>query len=111
MRTTTTRGDHKSIRNHALNTRVFRTRSDDRRAAGNPTATFDTSMGTFSAELYLDRVPRTASNFIDLAKSGFYNGLHFHRVIDGFMNQVWLSTHETRRHLAQGPAVHRMVPL
>ena len=56
-------------------------------AAGNPTATFDTSMGTFSAELYLDRVPRTASNFIDLAKSGFYNGLHFHRVIDGFMNQ------------------------
>ena len=28
-----------------------------------------------------------ASNFVDLAKSGFYNGLHFHRVIDGFMNQ------------------------
>ena len=39
-------------------------------------------MGTFSAEIYLDRVPRTASN-IDLTKSGFYNGLHFHRVIDG----------------------------
>lgn len=34
-----------------------------------------------------DRVPRTASNFIDLAKSGFYNGLSFHRVIDGFMDQ------------------------
>lgn len=55
--------------------------------AANPTATFETSMGTFSAEIYLDRVPRTASNFIDLTKSGFYNGLHFHRVIDGFMNQ------------------------
>jgi cyclophilin family peptidyl-prolyl cis-trans isomerase len=55
--------------------------------AGNPTATFDTTMGSFTAELYLDRVPRTASNFIDLAKSGFYNGLHFHRVIPGFMNQ------------------------
>jgi len=50
-------------------------------------ATFETSMGSFTAELYLDRVPRTASNFVDLAKSGFYNGLHFHRVIDGFMNQ------------------------
>ena len=49
--------------------------------AANPTATFETSMGTFSAEIYLDRVPRTASNFIDLAQSGFYNGLHFHRVI------------------------------
>merc|ERR1711871_1930475 len=56
-------------------------------AAGNPTAVFETTLGTFSAELYLDRVPRTASNFIDLAQSGFYNGLHFHRVIPGFMNQ------------------------
>merc|ERR1712060_832742 len=44
-------------------------------------------MGTFSAEIYLDRVPRTASNFIDLARTGFYNGIHFHRVIPGFMNQ------------------------
>ena len=53
----------------------------------NPIATFTTSAGTFTAEIYLDRVPRTASNFIDLARSGFYNGLHFHRVIPGFMNQ------------------------
>eukprot|EP00933_Yihiella_yeosuensis_P064855 TRINITY_DN6839_c0_g2_i1.p1 TRINITY_DN6839_c0_g2~~TRINITY_DN6839_c0_g2_i1.p1 ORF type:complete len:683 (+),score=143.69 TRINITY_DN6839_c0_g2_i1:158-2050(+) len=53
----------------------------------NPTATFDTSMGSFQCELFLDRVPRTASNFIDLALSGFYNGIHFHRVIPGFMNQ------------------------
>merc|ERR1719473_1350145 len=44
-------------------------------------------MGTMQVELYLDRVPRTASNFIDLARSGFYNGIHFHRVIPGFMNQ------------------------
>merc|ERR1712046_95484 len=34
-----------------------------------------------------DRVPITASNFIDLAQSGFYNGIHFHRVIPGFMDQ------------------------
>ena len=32
-------------------------------------------------------MPRTASNFIDLAKTGFYDGLHFHRVIPNFMNQ------------------------
>jgi len=55
--------------------------------AANPIATFDTTEGSFSAEIYLDRVPRTASNFIDLAKTGFYNGIHFHRVIPGFMNQ------------------------
>ena len=53
----------------------------------NPTAVFETSMGTIEAEIFLDRVPRTASNFIDLCESGFYDGLHFHRVIPGFMNQ------------------------
>jgi len=53
----------------------------------NPIATFDCTMGQFTAELYMDRVPRTASNFIDLAQSGFYNGIHFHRVIPGFMDQ------------------------
>ena len=47
----------------------------------NPIVTFTTSMGKMDAEIYLDRVPRTASNFIDLAKSGFFNGLHFHRVV------------------------------
>merc|ERR1719331_1393771 len=44
-------------------------------------------MGPIKAEIYLDRVPITASNFIDLSRSGFYEGLHFHRVIPGFMNQ------------------------
>ena len=47
--------------------------------AGNPTAVFETSMGSFSAELYLDRVPRTASNFIDLAKTGcVHTSIHVH---------------------------------
>jgi cyclophilin family peptidyl-prolyl cis-trans isomerase len=53
----------------------------------NPIAEFETSLGTFKAEIYLDKMPITAANFIDLANSGFYNGLHFHRVIDGFMLQ------------------------
>jgi cyclophilin family peptidyl-prolyl cis-trans isomerase len=53
----------------------------------NPTALFKTSMGEFKAEVYLDEMPITAKNFIDLARSGFYDGLHFHRVINGFMIQ------------------------
>ena len=53
----------------------------------NPTATFNTSLGEFTAELYLDQMPVTAGNFIELANSGFYNGLHFHRVIANFMIQ------------------------
>ncbi len=53
----------------------------------NPIATFQTSLGTFKAELYMDKMPGTAGNFIKLAKSGFYDGLHFHRVIKNFMVQ------------------------
>ena len=34
-------------------------------------------MGTMKAEIYMDRIPRTASNFIDLCQSGFYDDLHF----------------------------------
>jgi cyclophilin family peptidyl-prolyl cis-trans isomerase len=53
----------------------------------NPTATCETSLGTFTVELYTDKMPITAGNFIKLAKDGFYDGLHFHRVIEGFMCQ------------------------
>jgi cyclophilin family peptidyl-prolyl cis-trans isomerase len=54
---------------------------------GNPTAVFDTSEGVIKAEIFLDQMPITAKNFIDLANSGFYDGLHFHRVINRFMLQ------------------------
>lgn len=53
----------------------------------NPTAVFDTSLGKFTAEIYLEQMPITAQNFIDLAQSGFYDGLHFHRIIPNFMCQ------------------------
>ena len=53
----------------------------------NPTAVFDTSEGSFKAEIFLDEMPITAQNFIDLVNKGFYNGLHFHRVIPSFMLQ------------------------
>ena len=53
----------------------------------NPTATFDTSMGQFKAEIFLDEMPVTAQNFISLAKDGFYDGLDFHRVVPNFVVQ------------------------
>ena len=53
----------------------------------NPKATFETSLGSFTAEILLDSMPITAGNFLDLARGGFYDGLHFHRVIKGFMVQ------------------------
>ena len=39
------------------------------------------------AELYPDIAPNTVNNFISLVKKGFYNGLNFHRIINGFMIQ------------------------
>ena len=53
----------------------------------NPKAVCETSLGTFEVELFVDKMPITAGNFVKLAKSGFYDGLHFHRVIQGFMCQ------------------------
>lgn len=50
-------------------------------------AKFDTNQGSFTISLFGDKAPKTVSNFITLAKDGFYNGLIFHRVIDGFMIQ------------------------
>ena len=53
----------------------------------NPIAVFETSKGTFEVELFADKAPKTAQNFIELVNKGFYDGLIFHRVIDGFMIQ------------------------
>lgn len=43
--------------------------------------------GTIKAELDGDTAPITVANFLKLAESGFYDGLTFHRIIDGFMIQ------------------------
>jgi cyclophilin family peptidyl-prolyl cis-trans isomerase len=53
----------------------------------NARVIFETSMGVFKAEIYEDKAPLTAKNFLTLSEKGFYNGLTFHRVIDGFMIQ------------------------
>jgi len=46
-----------------------------------------TNSGELDIELYTDKMPITAGNFLKLIDDGFYNGLHFHRIIDGFMIQ------------------------
>lgn len=54
----------------------------------NPIVTFEMKDGdVFYVELYPDIAPNTVNNFISLVKKGFYNGLCFHRVIEGFMIQ------------------------
>jgi cyclophilin family peptidyl-prolyl cis-trans isomerase len=50
-------------------------------------ATIDTSAGTMKAELFVTDAPNTVNNFVFLAREGFYDGVIFHRVIEGFMIQ------------------------
>jgi cyclophilin family peptidyl-prolyl cis-trans isomerase len=51
------------------------------------TATLNTSKGTIVIALFDEDAPKTVKNFADLAQQGFYDGLIFHRVIEGFMLQ------------------------
>jgi len=50
-------------------------------------ARMNTEKGLMSFELYPDRAPKTVANFVQLSRTGFYDGLTFHRVIRGFMIQ------------------------
>lgn len=56
--------------------------------SSNPTATIKIKdYGKIVAELYPEQAPNTVNNFIELAESGFYNNLTFHRVINDFVIQ------------------------
>jgi peptidyl-prolyl cis-trans isomerase A (cyclophilin A) len=56
-------------------------------AQKNPLVDIETNMGVIQIEVFSDRVPVTAKNFLDYVRSGFYKDVIFHRVIDGFMLQ------------------------
>lgn len=51
------------------------------------TATFQTTRGNITVQLFADRAPVTVNNFVFLAKEGFFDGTRFHRVIADFMIQ------------------------
>ena len=56
--------------------------------SNNPIVTFEMKDGdVFHVELYPEIAPNTVNNFISLTKKGYYDGLCFHRVIEGFMIQ------------------------
>ena len=56
-------------------------------ADASEVAVITTTDGTMVAEFWRDAAPKTVANFIKLAKSGFYDGTAFHRIIPGFMIQ------------------------
>ena len=55
--------------------------------APNPVVVVETTMGNITIELFKDRAPITAENFLSYANSGFYGGTIFHRVVRNFVVQ------------------------
>ncbi len=51
-------------------------------------AEFETNMGNFTIKLFSDQMPITVSNFLNLANSGYYDGIKFHRVMKDFIIQA-----------------------
>ncbi len=56
-------------------------------AFANPMVEMKTNMGTLVIELYPEKAPKSVENFLQYVTDGFYDGVIFHRVIDGFMIQ------------------------
>ena len=72
----------------------------------NPVAVLETNKGVIEVELYDDAMPITAGNFMKLINEGYYDGIKFHRVIDGFMIQGGdpiTKTDEVARYGTGGP--------
>jgi cyclophilin family peptidyl-prolyl cis-trans isomerase len=71
----------------------------------------DTSMGSFTVELYPQQAPKACQNFTELSRRGYYDGVVFHRIIKDFMLQggdptgtgrggesIWVKTVEDECH-------------
>jgi cyclophilin family peptidyl-prolyl cis-trans isomerase len=59
----------------------------EKAAAKDGIVLFETTLGDFEIKLYSDKAPVTVENFVSYVNDAFYDGLIFHRVIDGFMIQ------------------------
>jgi len=69
----------------------------------NPVLLLETSMGNVKVELFRNEAPISTKNFLEYAKSGFYNGTIFHRVIPGFMVQGGGFTSDLHQKPTRGP--------
>ena len=78
---------HNGSAGMSFNMLLDQDKGENKAVSKNRIAEFTTNKGTFEVELFEDKAPITTKNFIDLSEKGFYDGLIFHRVIDGFMIQ------------------------
>jgi cyclophilin family peptidyl-prolyl cis-trans isomerase len=71
--------------------------------AGNPRVALDTNKGRIVIEVYADKAPKSAKNFLDYVKAGQYNNTIFHRVMPGFMIQGGGFTPDMTEKPTRGP--------
>ena len=71
-----------TLMNNNTNTAAQQTKLSER-----PIITMQTSLGTVTIKLYTADAPELTKNFLELAKTGYYNGLTFHRIVPGFVIQ------------------------
>jgi len=71
--------------------------------AANPRVALDTNKGRIVIEVYADKAPKSARNFLDYVKAGHYNNTIFHRVMPGFMIQGGGFTPEMTEKPTRGP--------
>jgi len=69
----------------------------------NPMLTMSTTLGDIEIELYPEKAPVTARNFIDYVEAGYFDNLIFHRVIPGFMIQGGGFTSDMQKRPARPP--------
>lgn len=71
-----------------LSTNIFSQKKETKKMSDSTTiAIIKTNMGTIEIELFEKQTPKTVENFVGLANKKYYDGVIFHRVIDGFMIQ------------------------
>jgi hypothetical protein len=60
-------------------------KKEEKKMSGNPVVVVKTSLGTFKAEIYSDKAPVSAKNFLQYVSDKYYDGTVWHRVIPTFM--------------------------
>lgn len=71
--------------------------------AENPVVLISTSLGDVTAEIFADKAPASAENFLSYVKDGFFDGLIFHRVIPRFMVQGGGFDNDMKQKQAKAP--------
>jgi cyclophilin family peptidyl-prolyl cis-trans isomerase len=79
--------DHTDVKSADTTNKKIDSKTTDTKSAGGHVMQIETTMGKIKVQLFPDKAPKTVEHIEALVNKGFYNGIIFHRVINGFMIQ------------------------